>query len=181
MRILNLDLLQEGLPGITPIVGACCMEAALVCLIKSGHSSGVCLKVEGDFNLEIKIVWTKELNTYALSSWVEEVNATNYAAMGISLLLAQELLNYSIFEESRYGTGIDYWMGKGALQKTMPTFFKKEARLEISGIYKTSPSNTINMRVNKKKKQITPSDNTKLPGWIIVVEFSGPKSKIVKK
>ena len=181
MRILNLDLLQEGLPGITPIVGACCMEAALVCLKKLGHSSGVLLKVEGDMDMEVKIIWTEELNPHAFSSWAEESNATNYAAMGISFLLVKELLNFSIFEESRYGTGIDYWMGKGELQEKKPTFFKKEARLEISGIYKESSSNTINMRINQKKKQITPSDNTELPGWVIVVEFSTPKSKIVKK
>ncbi len=37
------------------------------------------------------------------------------------------------------------------------------------------------MRVNKKKKQISPSDNTQLDGWIVIVEFETPKSKIVKK
>lgn len=37
------------------------------------------------------------------------------------------------------------------------------------------------MRINKKKKQISPSDNTKLEGWISVVEFSTPKTKIIKK
>ena len=53
MRILNLDKLQEGLSGITPIVGAYCMEAAKVCLIRGGHLSGVILSVKGDFEIEV--------------------------------------------------------------------------------------------------------------------------------
>ena len=101
--------------------------------------------------------------------------------MGIALLLAEELLGYTIFEESRYCTGIDYWMSRGNVPEEQPTFFQKEARLEISGISKEMPSNSVNMRVNRKKKQISPSDKSKLPGWIIVVEFGTPKSKIVKK
>ena len=37
------------------------------------------------------------------------------------------------------------------------------------------------MRIGKKKKQMKVSDYSELPGWIAVVEFSSPKSKIVKK
>ena len=62
MSILNLDKLQEGVPGITPIVGAFCMEAAMVCLVRGGHSSGVILIVQGDFELKLKIVWKEVLN-----------------------------------------------------------------------------------------------------------------------
>jgi len=181
MRILNLDKLQEGVPDITPIVGAFCMEAAMVCLVRGGHSSGVILIVQGDFELKLKIVWKEVLNPNAFSTWAEEAHAATYAAMGIAFLLAQELLGYTIFEESRYGTGIDYWMGKGEIPEERPTFFQKEARLEISGISKETPSNTVNMRVNKKKKQISPSDKSNLPGWVIVIEFGTPKSKIEKK
>jgi len=181
MKIINLDKLQEGLPGLTPIVGAYCMEAAKVCLIRGGHSSGVVLLVQGNFEEKLKIFWKEPLNPSAFLTWAEEAHAATYAAMGIAFLLAQELLGYTIFEESRYGTGIDYWMGKGELQEKKPTYFQKEARLEISGISKETPSNTINMRVNKKKKQMSPSDKSNLPGWVIVVEFGTPKSKIAKK
>lgn len=41
MRILNLNNLQDGLPGITPVIGAFYMEAAIVGLMKSGFESGI--------------------------------------------------------------------------------------------------------------------------------------------
>jgi len=53
--------------------------------------------------------------------------------------------------------------------------------LEISGIGRANAKNSVNMRVYKKKNQIAQSDNTKLAGWISVVEFSTPKTKIIKK
>ncbi|MEM8526124.1 MAG: hypothetical protein AAGG68_15905 [Bacteroidota bacterium] len=85
------------------------------------------------------------------------------------------------FEEGIIGTGIDFWISTENMNDHLIPFSIREARLEISGILEENVKNTVNMRFGKKKKQITVSDHLQLPGWIVVVEFSTPKSKIVKK
>lgn len=181
MRKLKLDILQKGLPGITPIMGAYYMEAAIVSLMKNGHTSGVILAVNGDYKLSCEISWEVPVDNNIINSWKEEKVSTAHGAVGIALCLLLELFDYTTFEEGIYGTGIDFWLGKGELANNQVSFFQREARVEISGIFKETKENSINMRVNKKKKQISSSDKTKLDGWVIVVEFETPKSKIVKK
>jgi len=181
MRKLKLDILQKGLPGITPIMGAYYMEAAIVCLVKNGHTSGVVLEVTGDYQLSFEISWDLPIDKNTIDSWREEKIATSHGAVGIALCLLLELFDYTTFEEGLYGTGIDFWLGKGILANNQISLYQREARVEVSGIFKETKTNTIKMRVNKKKEQITPSDKTKLDGWIVVVEFEKPKSKIVKK
>ncbi|MCO6479928.1 MAG: hypothetical protein J5I94_25045 [Phaeodactylibacter sp.] len=104
-----------------------------------------------------------------------------FGAVGIALLLMVELLGFKIFEESAIGAGIDFWMSKRKFQEEEPAFYKREARLEISGILTEKAGNTVNMRIGKKRNQMAASDDLKLPGWIVIVEFSAPKSKIAKK
>lgn len=85
------------------------------------------------------------------------------------------------FEESVIGTGIDFWVSTKSSNDQLISFNNREARIEVSGILRKSLGNTVNMRVAQKKKQMKPSDHSQLPGWIIVCEFSTPKSKIVRK
>ena len=55
------------------------------------------------------------------------------------------------------------------------------ALLEVSGIWKKSPTNTADIRVNIKKKRLDDSEYTSTyPIYIVVTEFSEPKSKINK-
>lgn len=181
MRILNLNILQNGLPGITPVIGAFYMEAAIVSLMKKGFQSGVKLKIDGAFTEIFILEWETNLTPLQLNSWKEENHYHSAGAVALSLLLIKELLGFTIFEEGTIGTGIDYWLGKEEKIDEFNPFFKKLARLEISGIGKATSKNSVNMRINKKKKQIAQSDSTKLEGWISVVEFSTPKTKIIKK
>lgn len=59
------------------------------------------------------------------------------------------------------------------------TLFQRKARLEVSGIRKGSEA-IIQSRVNMKLKQIAPSDSV-APGYVAVVEFGTPKTRIVEK
>lgn len=81
------------------------------------------------------------------------------------------LRGYCVFEFFVLG-----WLGQEDV-----LYIPKEARLEVSGLNKEKVGNTVNMRIGQKKRQITSSDKPNLPGWIIVVEFTTPKSKIIKK
>jgi hypothetical protein len=55
-----------------------------------------------------------------------------------------------------------------------------EAFLEVSGIFTETPSNSINIRINQKKKQLEKKTITGLNILISVVEFSTPKAKIIQ-
>jgi len=181
MRKINLDILKVGLPGITATRGAFYREAIIVGLVKQGFSSGVILEIKGEFNESCIIEWTNDLEDKDIRSWRDEIQIANFGAVGIAILLMAELLKFKNFEESTIGTGIDFWISKKKFQKGEIAFYKREARLEVSGLLKEGTGNTINMRVGRKRKQMKASDHLDLQGWIVIVEFSTPKSKIIKK
>ena len=68
----------------------------------------------------------------------------------------------------------DYWLG----DKNSQYLFQDKARLEISGILKGTKSK-IDYR--EKIKQTQQSNHLNLPAYIVVVEFSLPKSQVTKK
>lgn len=178
MRTINLDILKEGLPGITAATGSFIHEAILVAMAKHGHQTGVILKIEGTFQENFILTWQKNPSKKVINAWKNDADIASYAAVGLSLLLMIALTTFKTFELAEYGTGIDYWMDEHL--SVASKVFKRKARLEISGIFKETKSNSIQMRVNLKKKQIKKSDSTKLPAWIAIVAFNEPKSKIEK-
>lgn len=181
MKILNLDILVSGLPGISATRGAFYREATIVGLKKQGFDSGVVLQVEGEFQELCQLIWTEDVSKTVVNSWRDEVQIANFGAVGIALVLMVHFLDFQSFEEGIIGTGIDFWLSRNKFQEEKIAFRNCEARLEVSGILTERPGNTVNMRVGKKKVQMTASDESGFPGWIVVVEFSIPKSKIVKK
>ena len=98
MRELNLDILKEGLPGITRATGIYLHEAILVALAKNGHRSGVLLKVEGEFETELSLIWKEDVGKAILNIWKNERDAANYGAVGIALLLMTALSRFISFE-----------------------------------------------------------------------------------
>lgn len=171
MRELNLDKLLTKIDGITPALVSLFHEALLVALTKHQHKSGVELVIEGSFHEKIRLTWDKEISNEVILAWKNDPDVAHYAAVGLSILLFQLLTKFSSFEVAEYGTGIDYWIS----EKTGVT-----ARLEISGIFQSTISNSLNMRISLKKKQVKKSDKSELPVWISVIAFNIPKSKIIK-
>ena len=94
----------------------------------------------------------------------------------MSCVLAIHETEYTIIERSCKGDGFDYWMG---YRDDM--LLNRVARLEISGILKESSSNTVEKRLQIKKKQTEQSDSCCLPAYISIVEFSELKAIFVKK
>ena len=170
MGTINLEKLKNGLPFISKIMGAFMMEAVIYCLTKQGHVSGSALKITGDWEKEFIIEWDYLLNANSLKSWNDWKEATEYAAMGITVLAMMELTKFCTFERAAQDAGVDFWL--------TDTDKKENARLEVSGIWKETKSNSINMRINLKRKQLKP---TKDSSYISVVEFGTPKAKIIKR
>jgi hypothetical protein len=99
--------------------------------------------------------------------------AAEIGAVGVAVLLVEQLTKLKIVERSAKGSGIDYWLGKGD-----GFLFQKAARLEISGI--VADPDAVTHRVKTKLKQ-TDASAGKLPAYVAVVEFGQPKSVFKKR
>ena len=108
--------------------------------------------------------------------WNDDEVATEYGAYGIATLLVPRITNLQVVERSKKGTGFDYWLGSSMETETL---FQNKARLEVSGIRAGSEA-TIVGRVRKKLGQTVKSDAA-LSVMVIVVEFSGPQSRVAKR
>ncbi len=84
----------------------------------------------------------------------------------------------TIIERSIKGKdfGFDFWLGS---IDEPDILFQRKARLEVSGIRKSS-ERIVQSRVKMKLEQISPSD-TLSPGYVCVVEFGTPRTRIVEK
>lgn len=94
--------------------------------------------------------------------------AAEIGAVGVAVLLVEELTSLRIVERSAKGSGVDYWLGKGD-----EFLFQKTARLEVSGI--VDNPDAVEPRVKAKMKQ-TEASAGKLPAYVAVVEFGQPKT-----
>ena len=176
VRELILTQLVEGLPAVTPAFGAALAEAGAICFEEQNHPNGVELNVDGAFTATYKVYWQK-VTDQMLRCWNDYEVTTEHAAYGIAFLLICDLTEYTVIERARKGTGFDFWLGKGGNEGELPL---QKARMEVSGIRRGNHSR-VQARVRQKLEQVKPSDSLDLPAYIIVVEFSIPLSKVVKK
>jgi hypothetical protein len=173
MTLVDLPTLNAGIPELSLGVCANLAEAASVCLDDQSHGMKTDLTVDGDYSLTAIV--TRLLVTDLMKrSHNDEEKATENGACGIAILLMKQLTKYTVIDQSRKGTGFDYWLGN---KDEDP--FKNSARLEVSGIRKGSRSTLAN-RINIKMDQINKS-NRNLPAYIVVVEFGAPISRIKRK
>lgn len=168
---LKLSDLKAGLPGITPIEGSNLYENCVVGLHQCGHLEKVAISIDGLKTDEFTLTWEDTYNEQLKRTYADEQSVTERGAVGISVLLALKLTDYTIVERSRKGTGFDYLLG----DKEDPLFTPK-ARLEVSGIMKETTTNTLTTRFQQKAYQTDKSDNMQMSAYISVVEFSTPKA-----
>ena len=171
MNILHLSDLKLGLPGISPIEGANLEENCMVALHRSGHDQTVSLAVDGLEQCTFSLKWEDSYDVQTERTYADEQSVTERAAVGISVLLALRMTDYTIIERSRKGTGFDYMLGNKD-----DSLFAPKARLEVSGIMKESEHNTVTARYSAKLAQTDVSDDTCLPAYVSIVEFSTPKA-----
>jgi hypothetical protein len=154
--------------------------AGAVCLVLHNHPKNVEFPVVN--NLDINETYTLkdwfEVDEKALRTWKDKRVAAENAAYGLAGLLIFELTEYELIERAVDHTGIDFWLGKKFFDEDKP--FKREARLEVSGIFEGNKSE-IKARLKQKLKQTGQSDHTKLPAYAIIVEFSKPMAQVIKK
>jgi len=170
-----LEDIANGYPGLTAGSGKHLLEACAITLYRANHRVGVELQLTGVSTKGKKLFWNKLFTTQLDRTWKDQIEATQYAAACISILLAIRYSTYTVIERSVIGTGFDYWLGNETETKDV---FDKKARLEVSGIF-SGDDRSINERVRIKTRQTNQSRNTSLPAFVSVVEFSKPESKFV--
>ena len=173
--MLDLNDLGTGaVPAITSALGNMLAEAVGVCMESQGQTQGVSLMVRGYVNRRHAVVWPP-ITTQALRAWNDDAYATEHGAVGISVLLADRELDYTVIEASRRGTGIDYWLGHESDET-----FQHKSRLEVAGLRRAGDY-AVKAKVSEKLRQTDPSDDTMLPAYVIVVEFGRPLAEVRKK
>jgi len=175
---LVLESLSDQAYPVTPSASGFYKEQCMVCFHKNGHRSGVALKVihQGTCST-FQVYWTGDVTErMLLSAYVDHNKLVDFGACAIALLLIPKLTGYKVIQQSAIGTTIDYYLAPQDQNDDL--IFNHAARLEVSGILKESETNTVEARVKRKLGRLKES---RLPAYIIVVEFSQPWSEMVEK
>ena len=130
---------------------------------------------DGQITKYCLVEWTDEVNDALLLSHFDEKRTTDFGAMGVAVLLASKLTNYTHFISSPTNNGYDFEL---LTDDNGVNFIP--ARLEISGIRRETPQNTVESRLKTKEKQILNSANDGTICYISIIEFSKPKAKFIK-
>ncbi len=195
MTVLNLnDLVAGDMPGITSAIGQAMAESSAVCLDSQGHAPGVLLVVRGWLSDRVILNWTPA-TIQAQRAWNDPQEATEEAAEGMATLLARWETGYVVLLRSRKGTGFDYLLGdsnvldvseveRAVTSEWAPLLGDNSlvvrARFEVSGILRGSDSD-VRGRTTLKLRQVSRSDDSGIPVYVIVVEFKGPLAEVTRK
>lgn len=175
MRVINLDDLKRGMLGVSEAVGKFLVEAAVVSLEENGHQSGVLLKVDGLFSETVQLTWQHSINQQIIQSWKDQNETTEYGATAIAMLLILLFKKMVIVGRAKQTDRIDYLLRH---QQNLGTAndHNPEAYLEVSGLWKETKGNTVNIRMRVKEKAVK-ERNLSLPVYIVVTSFDKPKTK----
>jgi hypothetical protein len=175
VKSLNLRSLGDGIPVIPIEAIGFYQQNCMICFDSQQHRSGVTLTVHHKASSDtfFQVLWDGDVTDDLRRAYRDLVKATEIAACAIALLIIRENTDFSAFEQAARGTTIDYYL---CYKKSDELIFNYAARLEVSGILKEDASNTVGNRLKEKLKRLKPG----LPCFIIVVEFSAPKSLVVE-
>jgi hypothetical protein len=172
---INLEGLRENLDFIVASMSAYMCDCLVVCLTEENHNTGSTLNVETeDKNHRFRLEWATKMTPHLVGATRDEERTTEWAAMGIALLLVRELMDYPYIYTRSKGEGIDFCLSKDENLSC-------DARLEVSGIRKVTLTNTLEKRLRIKKLQTERSHDYDGPIFISITEFSTPKSLFIKK
>lgn len=157
------------------------METCVWSLWHCNHKNGVKLTLDyEDQHYLYSVVWPdNEIDQDAIMCSYNQNDATEYGAEAIAILMSLDRTEYNSVNRAITSTGIDYWLGHRNKNPNNP--FEKSARLEISGIIAETSSNSVDRRLKEKLHQTYPTHDTGLPVFVVIVEFSNPKAKMMGK
>jgi hypothetical protein len=184
VRAISLEALAGRVPALDAVAAAFYKANCVVCLHEGGHGSGVTLSV--DFtpaHESIFVLWEGVVTPQMLRVYADRNKRVDFGACAIALLLIPELTGYVAVEQSATGNGSDYFLRSPDADDDL--IFNHGAYLEVSGIQTESEANSVDDRVQSKRRRLrrlasaTLSTAADLPTYICVVEFSTPRAKVV--
>ena len=172
--VLDIGSLKLGYPALVPESGVRLAFAAAICLEECRHKPGANLSVTGITETTFRLRWPRTTDRVR-REWSDLQEVTEHGAVGVAILLVDRLADCHIVQRAVKGTGVDYWLGpKGSRA------FQGTARLEVSGIL-SGATDVVERRVARKLVQTEKSDNTRLPAFVVVVEFGSPLAVMVMR
>ena len=172
----TFEELRAGRLGVSPIYGSFLAEAAAHCLKANGHVNPSLLRLSGDVCSSGTLNWHPDIPDEK-STWADLQEAAEYGGYGVGIVVALPWTRTHRVERSAKGTGVDYWIGEVIKGSGV---FQQAARLELSGILKGGDP-SIKARLKQKLEQTKRSDSTRLPAYVVIVEFGGPEARLVKR
>jgi hypothetical protein len=175
--LIDLDSLPHQVPCLTPNWCRTLSEAAVFCLTSHQHTTNVRLLIESNVAgtpASAELCWSIPVTEALRNTCQNEPQTTDFGAMALALLITLNLTEYTEFQQSKIGTGFDYWLGK-------KDEFGFSARLEISGIRQKTSKNTVYSRLRIKQEQVSKSDYLGYPAYVIIIEFSEPGAAYMRK
>jgi len=171
--VLNLEELEQRVVVLTKQAADFYRENALVCLSNQQHSTGCPILARfNDESYQFVLRWAGEVDAHMKRCYRDLVQATEYAACAIGLLLVENLTEFVGVEQAVRGSTVDYYLAYKDDDDDLP--FNHAARLEVTGILAETEHNTIQKRINAKKRRHEPEQD--LPTLVAVVEFGEPKA-----
>jgi hypothetical protein len=167
---IDLNALTNAIPSLTTAFCTTLAEAASVCLENNDVPQPTLMDLRG-FQPKKYAITRLPVTPQMVNTYNDLQFAAEFGAYGISFLIMQETLQFTVIERSVKGPGFDYWLGD-----LNDPLFQKKARLEVSGILK-GDSSQIKSRVKQKKEQ-TQISSGEYPGYAAVIEFSAPQAVI---
>jgi hypothetical protein len=155
------NLLEEWLRAVA--------KAAAICLEDQGHPGSCKLRLSGDFTGTSTLKWAS-LSQDAYNTWNDRDEAVENGACCIAIILAPKITGMPAIHKAKKGGGYDYFVAE---QDALPF---SGYRLEVSGIACCRGSD-LATRVRDKHRQLEQSDDSGIPGLVIVTEFSRPESR----
>lgn len=166
--------LAEGRIGLSGRSGSALAESAEFCLSHNRHPKPVCLKLSGEITGVGTLDWSAPELRMASRTYGDLKRAAEDGACAIAIVVVTQSEGFPAVMKASQGPGFDYWLTS---DDDTNLFL---ARLEVSGILKGSPS-TLGTREQTKINQTIKSDDTRLPAYTAIVEFSRPEVKTTKR
>lgn len=169
--VLYLDLfrLAELQPNLETCTAQHYINAATVSLYVNDFKGDVLFSLkedDGDFSgVQVRC---PECTERMLRTHNDLQYAAEHGACGLALVYFADKRGLRFTIQSTKGDGFDYWLESDSDDEF--NFLKTSARLEVSGITKCSPRNSLKQRMQKKARQPRPSSD---PTFATVVSFCG--------
>lgn len=91
MRLLDLDNLKKGYPGISKNVGAFLSESGAFCFVRANHNNGVQLPINGFCDETFSVIWSDEITPQIFRTWNDTKDATEFGATAVAVCLVEQL------------------------------------------------------------------------------------------